>query len=135
MNKLLESYVQNPIFLKTLVILVLSFAFAIFGSAYKALMMFNKSKVNKKISVEKRVGKTMEAVSTCFIISIFVAAFAWKLDYDFLKIILVSIVFGISSKGIADKLNEKDFWEKVLELMFKNKLEMIKKFFDKRGPK
>lgn len=136
MEKLLESYLQNPMFLKTIVLLMLSFASALFGSVYNVLGIFNKRKTNyKKVSVCKRIGKSLESVLTCIIIAISVVSFADHLKYDFLKIMLISIVLGISREGVAKKLNEKDFCEKAIALVFKSKIDILKNFFSKRGPK
>lgn len=136
MEKLLESYLQNPMFLKTIVLLMLSFASALFGSVYNVLGIFNKRKANyKKVSVGNRIGKGLESVLTCIIIAISVVSFADHLKYDFLKIMLISIVLGISREGVAKKLNEKDFWEKAIALVFKSKIDILKNFFSKRGPK
>jgi len=80
----------------------------------------------------------LEVLLSCLFIAVFVLSILDRLDRDYVKVMGVSSVLGISREHIANKVSEEDFWQKLLKAIFTDgvaKIKTIGDLFNKKDKK
>ena len=139
MKKIFLLYSENPEFLQLLTFFTVSFSFSFLGSLFTIVRTFNKRKTRrKKFCIDKNLYSLLEVLLSCLFIAVFVLSILDRLDRDYVKVIGVSSVLGISREHIANKVSEEDFWQKLLKAIFTDgvaKIKTIGDLFNKKDKK
>ena len=139
MKKIFLLYSENPEFLQLLTFFTVSFSFSFLGSLFTIVRTFNKRKTRrKKFRIDKNLYSLLEVLLSCLFIAVFVLSILDRLDRDYVKVIGVSSVLGISREHIANKVSEEDFWQKLLKAIFTDgvaKIKTIGDLFNKKDKK
>lgn len=139
MKKIFLLYSENPEFLQLLTFFTVSFSFALLGALFTIVRTLNKRKARrKKFCIDKNLYSLLEVLLSCLFIAVFVLSILDRLDRDYVKVIGVSSVLGISREHIANKVSEEDFWQKLLKAIFTDgvaKIKTIGDLFNKKDKK
>ena len=139
MKKFFLLYSENPEVLQLLTFFTVSFSFSLLGTLFTIVRTFNKRKTRrKKICIDKNLYSLLEVLLSCLFIAVFVLSILDRLDRDYVKVMAVSSVLGISREHIADKISEEDFWQKLIKVIFTDgvaKIKSIGDLFNKKDKK
>lgn len=139
MKKIFLLYSENPEFLQLLTFFTVSFSFSLLGALFSIVRTFNKRKARrKKFCIYKNLWSLLEVLLSCLFIAVFVLSILDRLDRDYVKVMGVSSVLGISREHIANKVSEEDFWQKLLKAVFTDgvaKIKTIGYLFNKKDKK